>query len=127
MKVKPRESILLVENFDSQITWYCDILNFHIVKNYFEQYHYCVLENEAGIKLAIGLASDMGVTLQARERNSVILQFEAEDVRVFLAFIEENNGKIIAPAIHNEEDDFWFGSFADPEGNTHWVVDGNCP
>jgi hypothetical protein len=31
----------------------------------------------------------------------------------FLLFIEESNENIIAPSIHNQEDDFWFGSFAE--------------
>ena len=127
MEVKPRETILLVEDFDAQIKWYCDILGFKIIKKYVEDYHYCVLENAAKIKLAIALASDMGVTLQPRKHNSVVLQFEVEDVQSFLEFMQNSNGAIIGPAVHNKEDGFWFGSFADPEGNAHWVVDCNCP
>jgi hypothetical protein len=61
MELKPRESIILVEEFDSQIKWYCDVLKFKVVKVFDVDFHYCNLENEAGIKLGIALASEMQV------------------------------------------------------------------
>ena len=127
MEVRPRESIILVEDFDALVKWYCDVLDFNVLKNYFESYHYCTLENKAGIILAIGLASDMGVELKPRTHNSIVLQFEVDDVVTFLTSVEEQGGLITGPAIYNEKDGFWFGSFADPEGNAHWVVDSQCP
>lgn len=127
MEVKPRETVILVDEFDSLIKWYCDVLQFKVVKVFDDEFHYCNLENDAGIKLAIGLASEMQVELHDRKHNSVILQFEVEEVKAFLEYIESNGGTIAAPAAYSEKDNFWFGSFADPEGNSHWVVDGNCP
>ncbi len=126
MEVRPRESIILVEDFEAQISWYCDILDF-VVKKRFDEFHYCNIENASGIKIAIGLASEMDVELHDRKHNSIVMQFEVDAVQSFLAFIGNNGGSIVGPAILNEKDSFWFGSFADPEGNAHWVVDGNCP
>ena len=127
MELKPRESVILVEEFDSQIKWYCDVLKFKVVKVFDVDFHYCNLENEAGIKLGIALASEMQVELKDRAQNSVILQFEVVDVKVFFAHIEKNGGTITGKASYNKKDELWYGSFADPEGNSHWVVDGNCP
>ena len=61
MELKPRESVILVEEFDSQIKWYCDVLKFKVVKVFDVDFHYCNLENEAGIKLGIALTSEMQV------------------------------------------------------------------
>ena len=127
MEVKPRETIILVEDFDAQIKWYCDVLDFKVVKVFDVEFHYCNLENSAGIKIAIGLASEMQVELQDRAKNSVFIQFEVEDVKAFLEFVDANGGVITGPAAFSEKDNFWFGSFADPEGNSHWIVDSNCP
>jgi predicted enzyme related to lactoylglutathione lyase len=126
MEVRPRESIILVEDFDALVKWYCDVLDF-VVKKRFDEFHYCNIENASGIKIAIGLASEMDVELHDRKHNSIVLQFEVDDVVTFLTFVEEQGGLITGPAIYNEKDGFWFGSFADPEGNAHWVVDSQCP
>lgn len=126
MEVRPRESIILVENFDVQIAWYCEILDFEVKKR-FDEFQYCNVENASGMKLAIGLASEMEVELHDRKHNSVVLQFEVDDVRAFLTFVGSNGGTIVGPAVFNEKKGFWFGSFADPEGNAHWVVDSHCP
>ncbi len=127
MEVKPRESIILVNDFDGMKKWYCDVLNFQEVKIFDVDFHYANLENTAGIKLAIGLASEMGVELTDRSKNSVVLQFEVEDVKTFLEYASSHGASTVGEAMYSEKDDFWFGSFADPEGNAHWVVDPNCP
>ena len=126
MEVRPRESIILVDDFEALISWYCDTLDFKITRR-FEEFQYCNIENTAGIKLAIGLASEMQVELRDRKHNSVILQFEVENVQAFLAFVGNGGGSVVSPASYNEKEGFWFGCFADPEGNSHWVVDRNCP
>ena len=69
----------------------------------------------------------MQVELHERKHNSVALQFEVEDVKACLDYVDSNGGTITSPATFSEKDNFWFASLADPEGNSHWVVDGNCP
>ena len=127
MEVRTRETLILVNDFDMLLEWYCNVLDFKVRRNFFEEYHYCVLENSTGIQIAIGLASDMGIELRDRAVNSIVMQFEVDDVKKFLDFISENGGSITGPAMYSEKDGFWFGSFADPDGNSHWVVDKNCP
>lgn len=126
MEVTPRESIILVAEFEAQISWYCKVMGFSIMKR-FDEFQYCNLENASGIRLAIAVAAEMKVELRDRASNSIVLQFAVEDVRKFLEWVETNGGTIVSQVTYNEKDAFWFGSFADPEGNTHWVVDFNCP
>ena len=127
MQLRPRESVILVEDFDSMVLWYQDTLGFTVKKRFDEGFHYCNLENDAGIKFGIALASEMQVSPKDRPQNSVVLQFEVDDVQAFLQHIEGQGGSITGEASYDSNDKFWFGSFADPEGNPFWIVDGNCP
>ena len=127
MQLKPREAVILAEDFDALVQWYCDVLAFTVTKRFDDGIHYCNLENSAGIKLGIALASEMQVTLAYRLQNSVVLQFEVDDVQSFFEHITKHGGSVTGKASYNKKDEFWFGSFADPEGNPFWVIDGNCP
>ena len=55
MELKPRETVILVEDFDLMINWYCEVLGFEVTKRYEDGFHYCNLESEAGIKLGVAL------------------------------------------------------------------------
>ena len=127
MELKPRETVILVEDFDLMINWYCEVLSFKVTKRFEDGFHYCNLQNEAGIKLGIAVASEMQIELADRSKNSVVLQFEVDEVKAFLKYISEEGGSITGEASFNAKDNFWFGSFADPEGNSFWVVDAHCP
>jgi predicted enzyme related to lactoylglutathione lyase len=127
MELKPRETVILVEDFDVMIKWYCEVLGFKVTKRFEDGIHYCNLESESGIKLGLALASEMQVELTDRSKNSVVLQFEVDEVKALLKCISEEGGSITGEASFNAKDNFWFGSFADPEGNSFWVVDEHCP
>ena len=127
MELKLRETVILVEDFDAIIKWYCDVLGFSIITRFDDAFHYCNLVNDAGVKLGIALASEMQIKPEDRTKNTIILQFEVEDVKALFVHVETHGGSITGEASYSKKDDFWFGSFADPEGNSHWVVDSNCP
>ena len=127
MELKPREAVILVEDFDLMINWYCEVLGFKVTKRFEDGFHYCNLESEARIKLGLALASEMQIELADRSKNSIVLQFEVDEVKAFLKYISEEGGSITGEASFNAKDNFWFGSFADPEGNSFWVVDAHCP
>ena len=127
MELNPRETVILVEDFDLMINWYCEVLGFKVTKRFEDGFHYCNLESEARIKLGIAVASEMQIELTDRSKNSVVLQFEVDEVKAFLKYISEEGGSITGEASFNAKDNFWFGSFADPEGNSFWVVDAHCP
>jgi predicted enzyme related to lactoylglutathione lyase len=118
---------VLATDFDSLVAWYRDVLGFRIVKSFGEDYHYCNLETSTGIKIGIGDAGQMRVVPLDRSRNTVVLQFQVENVEEFLAHVEQGGGAVTSGPSFDRNAGFWFGSFADPEGNPFWVVDRNCP
>lgn len=126
-ELRPREAVVLATDFPAMVTWYHDVLGFEVTQLFEGDFHYGNLETKSGIKLGIGVASEVGVTPHERRSNTVVLQFEVDDVRAFFRHVEEKGGKVLEGPTRNEADGFWFGSFADPEGNPFWVVDGNCP
>ena len=62
-----------------------------------------------------------------RARNTVVLQLEVDSVQDLFTHLEANGATITSGPSHDADAGFWFGGFADPEGNPIWVVDKNCP
>lgn len=127
MKLHPRESVIFAEDFQALVEWYQQVLHFKVRRLVEEDYHYCNLENEAGIQLGIADAEEMGVSPLDRKHNSVVLQFQVADVKAFFAYLTEKSGAITFGPSYDAKDGFWFGGFQDLEGNPFWVVDENCP
>lgn len=127
MEVKPRESVILAENFKAMIEWYQNVLNFKIKQMFEDDYHYCYLENSNGICIGIADAKEMGVTPNDRKNNTVLLQFQVADVKEFFSYLQKHNSTITLGPSLDEKDKFWYGGFEDLEGNPFWVVDINCP
>jgi len=125
--LRPRETVILADDFDRLVDWYRDVLGFRVRRRFEDGMHYANLETDSGIEVGIGLASEMQVTPVDRSSNTVLLQFEAEDVQGLLDRIAEGGGTVQFGPSFNAEDEFWFGAFADPEGNPCWVVGPTCP
>ncbi len=125
--LRPRESVILAADFAALVAWYRDVLGFAVIRKFEDGYHYCNLETASGIRIGIGVAEEMGVAPDDRSRNTVILQFEVDDVAALFDHLAGNGGTVLFGPTFSEADRFWFGAFADPEGNPCWVVDGNCP
>ena len=127
IEIRPRETVILAANFSLLVKWYQEVLGFRITQIFEDDYHYCNLETQSRIKIGISDAKEMGVVLRAREHNSVVLQFEVDDIQEFFQFLKKNGATITGGPSFDNNDQFWFGSFTDPEGNPYWVVDKNCP
>ena len=126
MEIRPRETVILASDFTSLVAWYQDVLGFTASRLFEGEYHYCNLETPTGILIGIGDATEMGVEPVDRSQNTVILQFEVEDVQAFFTHLQKHGVSItMGPSFDKEG--FWYGGFTDPEGNPCWVVDGNCP
>jgi predicted enzyme related to lactoylglutathione lyase len=126
-EIRPRETVLLATSFAALVSWYTEVLGFRVTKKFDGDFHYCNMETPSGIEIGIASASEMGVTPTDRRCNTVILQFEVDELRGFFASVEAAGGTITDGPTFNERDEFWFGAFADPEGNPCWVVDKQCP
>lgn len=127
MKIRRREPVVLAASFAPLVDWYRDVLGFRVTKRFDDKFHYCNLETDGGVTLGIASAAEMGVEPADRGNNTVVLQFEVDDVKELLARVEAGGGRILNGPAFDPDGSFWFGSFADPEGNPFWVVDGNCP
>ena len=125
--IHPREPVILASDFAALVDWYEAVLGFTVVRRFEDDFHYCNLETPTGIKLGIAAAEEMGVVPGDRRNNTVVLQFAAEDVRELFAHLESRGASITNGPSFDKDGEFWFGGFADPEGNPCWVVDTNCP
>ncbi|MFC2171037.1 VOC family protein [Acidobacteriota bacterium] len=122
-----RESVILAEDFHAMVQWYKTVLQFKVTKRFEDDYHYCNLENETGIRIGIADAREMGCTPGDRKNNTVLLQFQVSNVQRFFEYLQEQGGDIAFGPSFDEKDRFWYGGFRDLEGNPFWVVDENCP
>ncbi|GJM44400.1 MAG: hypothetical protein DHS20C21_12420 [Gemmatimonadota bacterium] len=127
MEVRPRESVILVEDFPAMVAWYRDVLGFPVTKLLEEHFLYANFETPTGIRLGMTPAAQLGVQPADRGNATLALQFEVDDVRAFFAELEKQGATITGPPAYDKNPGFWFGGFADPEGNVFWVVDKNCP
>ena len=127
VKLTPREMVVLVDDFDATVSWYVDVLGFRVTARFTEEYRYANLETESGIRIGIAPAAEMGVEPTDRANNNVILQMGTPDVKALLCRVQENGGVILFGPSFDQGGGFWYGAFADLEGNPIWVVDENCP
>ncbi|MEM7032286.1 MAG: VOC family protein [Chloroflexota bacterium] len=127
MMLKPRETVIFAENFQALVDWYVRVLDFKVSRLVEDDYHYCNLENEAGIQIGIADAEEMGIKPIDRKHNTVVLQFQVDDVQALFDHLVVQGGQVAFGPSFDKEYEFWFGGFQDLEGNTIWVVDENCP
>ncbi len=127
VEIRPREPVILATGFSALVDWYRDVLGFTVVKLFEEGFHYCNLETPSGIKIGIADAQERGVVPVDRRSNTVVLQFEVDDIQELFAYLEQTGASITNGPSFDKKGGFWFGGFSDPEGNPCWVVDKNCP
>lgn len=127
MHIRPREVVILAHHPAQLVDWYRDTLGFEIVQQFDEDYHYTYMQTSTGIKIGIGSAAEMGVAAPPRNQNTVLLQFEVDDVPAFFTHLETKGSVVSFGPSFDPKGQFWFGGFTDLEGNPIWVVDRNCP
>jgi len=127
IELRPRESVILAENFDALVEWYQAVLGFKDTLSVSDDYNYAVLENSNGIRIGIASAEQMGVVPADRTKNTVLLQVEVPDVKEFFDHLKKHEGGASFGPSFDEKGQFWYGGFHDLEGNPFWVVDENCP
>ena len=127
IEIRPRELVILASDYSKLLAWYQEALGFQITADFTEDYKYCNLETPSGIQIGIGDAAEMGVEPIDRSTHTVIPQIEVDDVKEFFKHLEKSDATITFGPSFDENGKFWYGGFADPEGNPFWVVDLNTP
>lgn len=127
MDIRPRESVILADDYDALVAWYQTALGFELEKSFDGGFKYANLRSTGGVRIGVAPACEVGVEPRDRSRASVLLQVEVDDVRELLGALPALGGKVTLGPAHDEDGGFWFGGFADPEGNGWWVVDKDCP
>jgi predicted enzyme related to lactoylglutathione lyase len=127
MEIRPREPVILASDFKALVSWYREALGFTVVNLFEDGFHYCNLETPTGFRLGIADAEEMRVAPGDRRANTVVMQYEVDDIHAFFAHLEGAGASITGGPSRSEEGGFGFGSFSDPEGNPSWVVEAACP
>ena len=95
IEIRLREAVILASDFTKLVEWYKRVLGFKEVRLFDDDYHYCNLETQSGIKIGIADAEEMGVAPVDRHNNTVILQFEVDELQELFAHLEQNGATII--------------------------------
>jgi predicted enzyme related to lactoylglutathione lyase len=127
INIRPRELVILADDFAKLYAWYRDVLGFKVTKLFDDDYHYCNMETDSGIKIGIASAKEMDMVPGKRANNTVVLQIEVDDLKELYTHMKEHGVTELNGPFFDKKNGFWFGGFSDVEGNPCWVVDKNCP
>ncbi len=126
MQLQLMNAVILAEDYERLRDWYMDALELDLDGEWTENYHYAELKRDGRFVVGIADAAEMKVEpvpKEARKHAAVVPQLNISDVRAFLARIEEKGGDVPFGPSFEKNEGFWFGGFADPEGNPFWVVE----
>lgn len=116
-------AVILAEDYDRLRDWYVRALDLEVKQEWTEDYHYAELVRDGRFVVGIASAGEMKVEPGERRRQAVVAQFNVDDCRAFLARVREEGGTVPFGPSYEEKGGFWFGGFADLEGNPAWVVE----
>ena len=123
MKLQLMNAVVLAEDYEKLRDWYVDALDLQLKAEWQDDYHYAELVRDGRFVVGIASAAEMKVVPGDRKNSTTVPQLNVDDVRAFLARIAGKGGEVPFGPSFSEEEKFWFGGFADPEGNVFWVVE----
>ena len=123
MKLRLMNAVVMAEDYEKLRDWYVDALDLELIGEWTEKYHYAELARDGRLVVGIASAEEMKVTPGDRKNATVVAQLNVDDARGFLARVKEKGGDVPFGPSWEEDEEFWFGGFADPEGNLVWVVE----
>jgi predicted enzyme related to lactoylglutathione lyase len=123
MKLELMNAVIMAENYERLRDWWIDALDLTLDGEWTEHYHYAELVRDGNLVVGIASAEEMRVTPGDRKNAAVVAQFNVDDVKAFLDRVKEKGGDVPFGPSFDEHEKFWFGGFADIEGNLCWVVE----
>ena len=123
MRLQLMNTVVLAEDYDRMRAWYRDALGLDLAHESTEHYHYAELVRDGRFVVGIASAAEMNVVPGERAGATVLGQLNVDDLRGFIALVESRGGSVPFGPSFDKHGSFWYGSFADPEGNIWWVVE----
>ena len=121
MKLELMNAVIMAEDYERLRDWYLDALELTLKDEWTEKCHYAELTRGDRFVVGIASAEEMKVVPGDRRAATVVAQFNVDDARAFLARVAEKGGDVPFGPSFEEDEGFWFGGFADIEGNRSWV------
>ena len=122
MKLRLLNAVIMAEDYEKLRDWWIEVVGLELRQEWSEDYHYAELVHDGKFVVGIASASEMKCDPPTPRANAVVAQLQVGDVKAFLAQIKERGGDVPFGPSFDEKEKFWFGGFADGEGNPVWVV-----
>lgn len=122
MKLRLMNAVVMAEDYARLRDWYVEALELEIGEEWTKKFHYAELVRDGRLVVGIADAREMGVTPGDRKQQAVVAQFNVDDINAFLERVKRAGGEVPFGPSHDQDGDFWYGGFADLEGNPSWVV-----
>ena len=126
MKLQLLNAVVMAEDYAALRDWYIDALDLELDAEWTENYHYAELKRDGRYVIGIADVKEMGLTpvpKVERKNQAVVAQLNVDDCRGFLARVKEKGGDVPFGPAYSDDEKFWYGAIADPEGNQCWVVE----
>ena len=113
---------ILAENFQELAEWYSKTFELDKGLEVSEDYHSSELTKNGKFVIAFADTKEMGVKPLTPRNNTVVAQFAVSDAKECLERVAANGGKVLFGPSYDETGKFYYGGFADIEGNQIWIV-----
>ena len=123
MKLELMNAVIMAEDWVRVRDWWIEALELELDGEWTEHYHYAELKRHGKFVVGIADAVEMKVTPGDRKNAAVVAQFNTDDIKGLFERVKAAGGEIPFGPSWEEHEKFWFGGFADIEGNVCWVVE----
>jgi len=124
METKLLCTVVLAKDYRRTVAWYRKTFAMKTRLVVDEGFNWTELQRP-GLRIGFAPAKQMGVKLPARRANAVLMHLTTPDTRGLMRRVARAGGKVLfgpKPDTHKGKT-YWYGGFADPEGNSVWVAD----
>jgi predicted enzyme related to lactoylglutathione lyase len=122
MKLRLLNAVILAQDYEKMRDWWIEVVGLQLKQEWTDKYHYAELAVDGRFVVGIASAEEMGAKPSTPRANGVVPQLQVDDVKAFLAQIQERGGDVPLGPSFDADEKFWFGGFSDVEGNPVWVV-----
>lgn len=117
-------TVVLAKDYARTVAWYRKTFALKTRMVVTEGFDWTELERP-GLRIGFAPARQMRVKLPARRANAVVMHLTTRDVRGLMRRVAHAGGKVLFGPSQDafKGKKYWYGAFADVEGNAIWVAD----